>query len=458
MPENKQQQIHFISVGGAIMHQLAIALHQKGYQVSGSDDEIYDPSRSELEKYGLLPKEFGWFEENIHDQLDAVILGMHARKGNPELEKAQTLGIPIYSFPEYIYEQSKDKLRIVIAGSHGKTTTTAMVMHVLKASGLDFDYLVGARLEGFSYSVKITDAPIIVIEGDEYLSSALEMRSKFHFYHPQIALITGIAHDHINVFPTFESYLETFKVFVKNLSADSHVVWCGEDEYLSDIVSVNQQITTHEYHTPEFIIENYRFQIPDEDGQSVPLSIIGKHNMQNLAGAKKVCDLAGLSDEQFYNAIKSFKGASKRLQLLRSENNKAVFLDFAHAPSKVKATVESVAQTFKDKRLIAIFELHTYSSLNKEFLQEYAKSLNPASSAAVFYSEHTLEIKKMPPLSKQFVQNSFEYDELLVCTDKNELETFLKNQKFDDSVLLLMSSGKLGGLKLEDILNFVFPI
>ncbi len=451
------KKIHFISIGGAIMHQLAIALHNKGYKISGSDDEIYDPSKSELERYGLLPQKFGWFEENVSSDLEAIILGMHARANNPELLKAQELGLPIYSFPEYIYEQSKEKVRVVIGGSHGKTTTTAMVMHVLKANNIEFDYLVGAKLEGFEYSVKITDsAPIIVIEGDEYLSSAVERSSKFHFYHPQIALLTGIAHDHINVFPTFENYLDTFKTFIKNLKPYSDLVWCVEDEHLTKMYSINKEINTHAYFTPVYEIDNYQFKIKDAELGNFPLSIIGKHNLQNIAGAKKVCELLGVSDLNFYKAIASFKGASKRLQLLKAENGRAVFLDFAHAPSKVKATLASVAETYLDKKVIAFFELHTYSSLNKDFLKDYENSLNPASQAIVYYSEHTLAIKKIPSLSKQFVKKSFNHSNLLVCTQQNELINAFESIDFDNSVLLIMSSGKLGGLKLEDILNFAF--
>jgi len=446
--------IHFISIGGAIMHQLAIALHNKGFRVTGSDDEIFDPSKSKLKKFGLLPTNFGWFESNITEDLDAIILGMHAKADNPELIKAKALGLNIYSFPEYIYEQSKNKKRVVIAGSHGKTTITSMVMHALQANNIDFDYLVGSSVNGFDYSVKLSDAPIIVIEGDEYLSSALQPIPKFHFYKPHIALISGVAWDHINVFPTLEIYHQAFKTFIEHIGEKNYLTYCDEDEALQKIASEKTE-EIEAYQLPKYNIENHQVTINSNERQ-YPISVFGKHNLLNLEGAKNVCLRLGLTEHQFYTSIGSFTGAGKRLEKIKETEKTVLYRDFAHAPSKVSATVKAVRELYPNKKLICVLELHTYSSLNQQFIKQYQGSLNDADVCALFYDEHSFKIKRLPLLDKQEVFNDFAKEDLKVFTTKTELESFFKTATFNNSVVLIMSSGKLGGIQFNDIINFVF--
>ncbi|ANI89512.1 peptidoglycan synthetase [Arachidicoccus ginsenosidimutans] len=446
--------IHFISIGGSVMHQLAIALHKKGNEVTGSDDEIFEPAKSNLEKEGLLPKQIGWNADNINVSIDAVILGMHAKEDNPELLKAKELGLKIYSFPEYIYEESKNKKRIAIGGSHGKTTTTAMLMHVLKKNHLDFDYLVGARLEGFAQSVNITDAPIIVCEADEYPASTLEKRPKFHFLFPHIAVLTGIAWDHINVFPTFEIYLEQFKIFINTIEKDGILIYNETDEVLKNLVEENKRndIRYQPYHLPEHSIENGKTILQIEDATAT-LQVFGNHNLLNLNAGYFVCKELGIDAQHFVDAIKTFNGAAKRLEQIFENENTVVYRDFAHAPSKVKATIDAVKQQFPDRKIIAVLELHTYSSLNENFMQQYNGAMNSADVAAVFYAAHALKLKRMPPLPKAAVVAGFGKNDLEVINDKNKLIDFLQNQSYNNSVLLLMSSGDYDGLNIQQFLK-----
>ncbi|HEY0297887.1 MAG TPA: Mur ligase family protein [Arachidicoccus sp.] len=448
--------IHFISIGGSVMHQLAIALHKKGNEVTGSDDEIFEPAKSNLAKEGLLPKQIGWNPDNISKNIDAVILGMHAKEDNPELLKAKELGLKIYSFPEYIYEESKDKKRIAIGGSHGKTSTTAMLMHVLKECHVCFDYLVGARLEGFAQSVNITDAPIIVCEADEYPASTLEKRPKFHFLFPHIAVLTGIAWDHINVFPTFDFYLEQFKIFIDKIEANGILIYNETDEVLKHLVEENKRsdIRYQPYHLPDHAIENGKTTIEIE-GISATLKVFGNHNLLNLNAGYFVCKELGIDAQHFVDAIKTFSGAAKRLEQIFVNENTAVYRDFAHAPSKVKATIDAVKQQFPDRKLIAVLELHTYSSLNENFMLQYNASMESADVAAVFYASHALELKRMPPLPKSAVINGFSKNGLQVLNDKNELITFLKKQSYHNCVLLLMSSGDYDGLDITAFLQTI---
>ncbi|HEY8389284.1 MAG TPA: Mur ligase family protein, partial [Parasegetibacter sp.] len=433
--------IHFISIGGSVMHQLAIALKQKGYQITGTDDEIFEPSRSNLQKAGLLPATIGWDPSFITPDLDAVILGMHARDDNPELQKARSLGLPVYSFPEYIYQESRQKTRVVVGGSHGKTTTTSMIMHVLKEAQKQFDYLVGARLPGFSQSVNITDAPLIVCEGDEYPASVIEKRPKFHFLFPHIAVLTGIAWDHINVFPTFDNYLEQFRIFVDKIEPNGALIYNQTDPVLAKLVEDHPSVVRKlPYSVPEHEI-NDGTTIVKIEGKSVALRVFGDHNLLNLNAAYLVCKELGIHAEAFLNAISTFTGAANRLEVLASGDNTIVFRDFAHAPSKVKATVEAVRAQFPGRRLIALLELHTYSSLNRDFLPNYASTLDLADEAAVFYSAHALEIKKMPALESESIYNGFKNDKLTVLTTKSDLQNWLDSRKYDNCVLLLMSSG-----------------
>jgi UDP-N-acetylmuramate: L-alanyl-gamma-D-glutamyl-meso-diaminopimelate ligase len=444
--------IHFISIGGSVMHQLAIALKRKGYQISGTDDEIFEPAKSNLMQEGILPLEIGWQTQQIHADLDAVILGMHAKADNPELLKARELNLSIYSFPEYIYKESINKKRIVVGGSHGKTTTTAMIMHVLRQSGKEFDYLVGARLEGFDQSVNITNAPVIVCEGDEYPASAIERRPKFHFLFPHIAILTGIAWDHINIFPTFENYLEQFKIFIDKIEKDGLLIYNETDEILSQLIQLHKRNDIHyqPYSVPTNFITDGETSVIIE-GEKEVLQVFGAHNLLNLNGAWYVCKQLNVSAQQFTTAIASFKGASKRLELLAKNENTTVYRDFAHAPSKVAATIKAVKAQFPERKLIGVLELHTYSSLNEDFMKEFKGAMDDADEAVVFYSNHALELKRLPLLPKEAVEKGFDKKNLFVFNQKEELEAWLQNSTFDNSVLLLMSSGNYDGMDVETL-------
>ena len=433
------------------MHNLALALHHKGYSVSGSDDEIFEPSRSRLEKEGLLPDEYGWHPEKITSTLDAVILGMHARSDNPELRQAREVGLKIYSYPEFLYEQSINKKRVVIAGSHGKTTITAMIMHVLQEVGMAFDFMVGAQLEGFDVMVSMSDnADIMLFEGDEYLTSAMDARPKFHLYKPHIALISGIAWDHINVFPTFDIYKEQFRKFIDLIIPGGTLVYYEGDENLCEMAHNNEHITSIPYILPEFIIKNGKILLKVEGGE-YPLNVFGDHNMQNIAGAMLVCQSLGIDDKIFASAITTFKGASKRLQLIDEDDNTAVYLDFAHAPSKLKATVDAVKGHFTQRKLIACMELHTYSSLSEEFLAQYRGAMDKADRAYVYFNPHTLELKKLPEISCEQVKTAFGRDDLMVYNDSSEMLNELLKLNWENSNLLLMSSGNFDGLEPDEI-------
>ena len=439
--------IHFISIGGSVMHQLAIALKRKGYTVTGSDDEIFEPSKTNLQQEGILPAAFGWFEENIHPGLDAVILGMHAKADNPELKKAQQLNLPVYSFPEYIFKESGDKTRVVIGGSHGKTTTTSMIMHVLREAGKEFDYLVGARLQGFDQSVNITDAPVIVCEGDEYPASIVEKRPKFHFLYPHIAVLTGIAWDHINVFPTFDFYLEQFVIFINKIEKGGHLIYNETDATLKELVEKNRRddIQYHPYGVPQHQITNGITTVKIDDAET-ELKVFGAHNLLNLHAAWLVTKQLGLNAETFAKAIGNFTGAAKRLELIAKNHSTVFYRDFAHAPSKVKATIQAAKEQFPEKKLIGILELHTYSSLNEAFMKEYKGALEAADEAAVFYSKHALELKRMPELKKETVQAGFGKEGLEVINDRQQLENWLSEREFSNAIVLFMSSGNYDGL------------
>lgn len=441
---------HFIAIGGAIMHQLALVLKKQGYIVTGSDDEINDPAMTNLENAGILPTQNGWYPEKITSDIDEVILGMHARKDNPELIKAQELGLKIYSFPEYIYKLSTSKQRVVIAGSHGKTTITSMVMHVLKQSGVEFDYLVGAKLEGFEYSVKLTDAPIIIIEGDEYPASAIERKPKIFFYHPHITVINGIAWDHINVFPTFENYCDQFVTYMNNLDSDTLIFYNQEDDILNTLIRQNKSnVVARGYGTHPFHYNHEQTVLETPNGEC-DVQIFGKHNLINLSAAKEIVNALGVADDLFYKSIASFKGASRRLEKIADNDNLIVFRDFAHAPSKLKATVNSVKEALSNRKIIACFELHTFSSLNKDFLQEYDGCLNAADEAIVFFSHHALALKNLPNLNKESIKTFFNNNKVQIIDNKNELEKtiyqIVRNSQ-EKLCLLLMSSGTFEGIK-----------
>lgn len=431
------------------MHNLAIALKDKGYQVTGSDDAIFEPSRSRLEKKGILPEEMGWFPEKLTSDIDAVILGMHAHTDNPELAKAKELGLKIYSYPEFLYEQSKEKTRVVIGGSHGKTTITSMILHVLNFHQKDIDYMVGAQLEGFDCMVKITeDNDFMILEGDEYLSSPIDLRSKFLLYQPNIALISGIAWDHINVFKTFDDYVEQFRKFVASITPGGVLVYNEEDaEVVKVVESAENYFRKIPYKTPDYEIVNSIVNLKTDMGD-IPLSIFGKHNLLNMEGARFICSQLGIMEEEFYEAIMSFKGASKRLEKVERQDGGLLYKDFAHAPSKVKATVAAFAEQFSKTETFGFLELHTYSSLNPVFLEQYDHALDGLDNAVVFYSEDALKIKRMDPISPELIKEKFKNENLKVFTNAEDLHKYWETLDKSKGAFLMMSSGNFGGLDL----------
>jgi len=449
---------HFIAIGGSAMHNLALALHNKGYKVTGSDDAIFEPSRTRLEKKGILPEEMGWFPEKITSDIDAVILGMHAKADNPELLKAQELGLKIYSYPEFLYEQSKNKTRVVIGGSHGKTTITSMILHVMHYHNINVDYMVGAQLEGFDTMVHLTEEnDFIVLEGDEYLSSPIDRRPKFHLYQPNIALISGIAWDHINVFPTYENYVEQFEIFIQKITNGGILVYNEDDSEVKRVAEAAiNPIRKLPYSTPRYTVENGTTLLETPDG-AMPIEVFGAHNLNNLAGAKWICQNMGVDEADFYEAIASFKGASKRLEKIASNENNVAYKDFAHSPSKVSATTKAVKQQYPDKKLIACLELHTYSSLNAEFLKEYEGALDAADVAVVFYSPDAVKIKQLEEVTYEQIAQSFNREDLIIYTNPEAFKEFLYHLKFDTEkiALLLMSSGNYGGLNFDEVKNLI---
>lgn len=444
--------IHFIAIGGAVMHNLAIVLSRKGNAVTGSEDKIVDPAKTNLEKEGILPNRMGFFTENITADVDAVILGMHAREDNPELLKAQELGLKIYSFPQYIYEVSKSKQRVVIAGSHGKTTITSMVMHVLKENNYNFDYMVGAKVKGFDTSVKLTeDAPIIILEGDEYLASPIHRESKFMFYKPNAALITGVAWDHVNVFPDYDEYVKLFEKFAYTVEQWGFLTWFAEDEELKRLFNhFDAKIRVRAYNTHPHSIRGNVTYLQTNFGE-ITLKVFGEHNLQNIAGAKNLCNELGVLDEDFYKAISSFEGAANRLQFIGRNDSTVIYKDFAHSPSKLKATVNAMKRQFKNETLVAVMELHTFSSLNKDFLEQYTGSMNEADVPVVFYDKETFAHKKMEVLSEAFVKDAFHNERVQIFTNKDALQGFLQMQDWDHKNLLLMTSGNFNGMNVEEL-------
>ena len=444
--------VHFIAIGGSAMHNLALALHNKGYQITGSDDAIFEPSKSRLEKKGILPPQLGWFPEKITSNLDAIILGMHAKADNIELIRAKELDIKIYSYPEFLYEQSKNKTRVVIGGSHGKTTITAMILHVMQYHNIAVDYMVGAQLDGFDTMVHITDTnDFMVLEGDEYLSSPIDLRPKFHLYQPNIALLSGIAWDHINVFPTFENYIDQFKIFVSQITKGGILVYNQEDDIVKSVAEDStNSIRKMPYTTPNYKVENGKTLLETSEG-FMPIEVFGAHNLNNLAGAKWVCQNMGIDEADFFEAIASFKGASKRLEKIAESSTKVAYKDFAHSPSKVRATTAAVKNKYPARKLVACLELHTYSSLNPDFLNEYEGALDAADVAVVFYSPDAVKIKQLNEVSYEQISKAFNRNDLIIYTSPAAFKDFLFAQNFDNSALLLMSSGNYGGLNFDDV-------
>jgi UDP-N-acetylmuramate: L-alanyl-gamma-D-glutamyl-meso-diaminopimelate ligase len=444
--------VHFIAVGGAVMHNLAIALHKKGYAVSGSDDEIFEPSRSNLERYGLLPEKSGWYPGRITREIDTIILGMHAKEENPELLRAGELGIKVMSFPEYLYEQTKNKKRIVVAGSHGKTTTTAIIMHVFRFLGIKFDFMVGSSIEGYETMVGLSDeSEIAVFEGDEYLTSPLDRRPKFHLYNPDIAILNGIAWDHMNVFPTFENYVDQFRIFIEKITSGGCLIYYDDDPVVRNLALASERNIRKIPYKVHGYFQNKTGFYAATHNRVVPLMIFGEHNMQNLSAAKEACLAAGISDDDFYKAIPSFAGTSKRLQKLNENERGVVWLDFAHSPSKVKATVDAVAARYPGREVIACLELHTYSSLNIEFLKQYSGTLDKATYPFVYFNPHALQVKKLPPLRVEEVKEAFGGGNIWVYDNSKEMFSFIQQQKYRDPVYLFMSSGDFDGCDLKEL-------
>jgi len=438
--------IHLIAIGGAAMHNIALALQENGHAVSGSDDEIYNPARDRLAAKGLLPRKMGWHTDRIQSDLDAIIVGMHARKDNPELARALELEIPIFSYPAFLYDQARHKKRVVVAGSHGKTTTTSMILHFLRAAELDFDYLVGAQLEGFETMTRLSEAPLMVLEGDEYFSSPIDRVPKIYHYRPHLAILTGVAWDHINVFPTFASYLEAFRHFLQTIEPGGTVWYDERDKYLPELIKeAPESISCIPYGPFDTRLENGQFLVETPTGE-VATPLIGQHNFANLRAAYLLCRHLGLSDALLSGAIPSFTGASKRLQTLIDRPGFASYLDFAHAPSKVQATVQAVRERHPDREIVACLELHTFSSLNPAFLPGYAHTMDLADEAVVFFSPHTLEMKKLPPLPVEALKKHFQRSDLHVFTESEKLESWILSRGWEDKVLLWMSSGNFGGL------------
>lgn len=450
--------VHFIAIGGSAMHNLALAMHKKGYRVTGSDDEIAEPSLSRLKNAGILPPSIGWFPDKITDEIDAVILGMHAREDNPELIAARQKGLAIFSYPEYIYEQTKNKTRVVIGGSHGKTTITAMILHVLHYHKIDCDYMVGAQLKGFDTMVKLSEtSTIAVIEGDEYLSSPIDRRPKFHLYHPNIALLSGIAWDHINVFPTFENYIEQFKIFIDLISKNGTLIYCEADDEVKKLAAAaRSDIHKIAYDVPPNINQNGQTLLITQS-QNIPIKVFGNHNLMNLNGARLVCQTLGLSEEQFYEAIQSFEGAAKRLEVVYQKNSSVFFKDFAHSPSKLKATTAAVKEQFQDRKLIACMELHTFSSLNEKFLMQYKDAMIAADEAIVYFNPHTIAHKKLKEITEEQILTAFGAGKnLKVFTDINLLKEHLLNTDVDRCNILMMSSGTFDGLDFKTLAEQIY--
>lgn len=446
--------VHFIAIGGSAMHNLAIALHMKGYNVSGSDDEIFEPSKSRLTKNGLLPENEGWYPEKITTDIDAIILGMHARENNPELIRAKELGLKIYSYPEYLYEQSIDKTRVVVGGSHGKTTTTSLIMHVLKSCDIDFDYMVGAQLPGFETMVKLSEtAKVIILEGDEYLSSPIDRRPKFHLYKPHIAVLTGIAWDHINVFPDYNDYVDQFRIFIDTIVDGGTLFYCDDEKPVQEVVIKSKNtLEKIPYNRHNAINKNGITYLQSHNGET-PIEIFGEHNLKNINAAKMVCNKIGITDNEFYRAISSFTGAAKRLQLLGSNDNTTVFLDFAHSPSKLAATSQAVKAQFPERELAACMELHTFSSLNKKFLNHYGGTMDSVDFPVIYYNPHTIEHKRLENIEPEEVKSAFNNNNLKVYTDSTKLIKDLLSINWNGKNLLMMSSGNFNGIDFNEFAN-----
>ena len=441
--------VHFIAIGGSAMHNLALALHERGDAlITGSDDAIFEPSKSRLSTAGILPEREGWYPQKIHNGIDVIILGMQAKRNNPEVYKATQIGLKIYSYPEFLYESTKNKTRVVIGGSHGKTSITSMLLHSLKHSNSNVDYMVGARLEGYKTMVRLsTDSEWAVFEGDEYLSSPIDLRPKFHLYRANVAILSGMAWDHINVFPTFEKYKIAFSDFLKSMEPGGTLIYNSDDVELKDLVlEDNSPIRKIPYSIPKYRIDDFKWVWCTPQGD-LNLHFIGKHNLSNAEGARWLAQEMGIQAEEFYDAISTFSGAERRLEILGRGEHRSVHLDFAHAPSKVKATVEAYVETFPKTIKIGLLELHTFSSLNPDFISGYHDVLNGLDQAVVYYDPKAVAHKNLPELEKSTVESVFG-SEVKVFTDIDEFRIFIDKLPISCN-LLVMSSGNLGGFDIR---------
>lgn len=442
--------IHCISHWWRVTSSLAIQLKLLGHNVTGHDDEIYEPSKSALAQHGLLPQHEWWDADSVTSDIDMIVLGMHASADNPELLRAKELGLMIKSYPEVIYEFSKNKMRVVIAGSHGKTTTTSMVMHVLKHNGISFDWVVGGIVPGFDTMVSLDDNhKIIIIEWDEYPDGKINMTAKMLLYKHNIGILNGIAWDHITTYPTFDSYLLPFQTFVDQTPTDGFLGYYQDDQEVTNIMEHTDTQAQTVWYTvhPHIIRDGITYlQTPQWE---VKLSIFWAHNCINISAAKLVCNQLDLSDEQFYAAIWSFTGAGNRLQLIHQDDAKhlTILRDFAHSPSKLTATINAVKTQYPDRTIIGLFELHTFASLSASFLPEYKWSFDAADIACVYYDDHTFQIKRMTPLTKEVVINGFGRSDLVVQDSANDLQAWYDNLDLTNSVVVLMSSGNFGGVE-----------
>ncbi len=445
--------IHIIAIGGAVMHNLALELQSVGHQVTGSDDEIYDPARSRLQKAGLLPEKMGWDAHRITDDIELIILGMHAKADNPELLRSIELGLVIESFPEFVGNHAKDKRQLVVTGSHGKTTTTSIIMHYLKSQNQAMDFLVGAQLQNFDHMVGLSDAPYMIIEGDEYLSSAIDRKPKFLHYRADVLIITGIAWDHMNVFPSEAIYIDQFRQLLQRQAADSVVIFDTTDAKLVDLMNETAWPFKRIGYEGFFYHWKDGQNFVDWNTHTYPVALSGQHNMKNMQAAFLALNELALIDEvKFFQEMESFTGPAKRMDVLYDSDSLVVLRDFAHAPSKLKATITGVREKYPDAELIACYELHTYSSLNKDFLPQYAHSMDAADQAIVFFSPHTLEIKRLEALDTEAIRAGFDRTDLQVFTDRTELNDALLAMRGEkQQVYLMMSSGVFGGLPLESL-------
>jgi len=331
-----------------------------------------------------------------------------------------------------------------------------MILHVLNYHERAVDYMVGAQLDGFETMVHLTaENDFIVLEGDEYLSSPIDRRPKFHLYKPNIALLSGIAWDHINVFPTFENYVSQFKIFTDAMVHGGIMVYNEEDATVKEVVeSSENHIQKYPYQTPKHFIDNGVTYLETSEGD-LPLEVFGTHNLQNLAGAKWICQHMGIDEDDFYEAIASFSGASKRLEKIAENDTSVIFKDFAHSPSKVAATTKAVKKQYENSNVLACLELHTYSSLNAVFLEEYKGALDAADKAVVFYSPDAVKIKQLEAVTSAQIAKAFQREDLIIYTNPQEFKAFLFAENLKNTALVFMSSGNYGGLNLEEVKHLV---